>query len=185
MSIDQLLDQSREAVLTTNEPEVIPPYLAYVGINQAARLVSKGKTQIYNDIKAGKLSWHIENGKKLLRVSDLDRVYTLKFKTDTGTEPKNHNVPPKPVQNTDPETTQKDIDLAVLKADLRAKEEALRRADEEIRDLRQKQDKQLETIQRLTLLLPAPPPSAPLAVTEPERSPEPPQRLPFWKRLFS
>lgn len=179
MEANQSIDQLSEPQLTAPEPEVVHPFMAYVGINEAARLVGKGKTQIYNDIKAGKLSWCIENERKMLRVSDLDRVYKLKANTSQKLDRQNHNAPLEDTRL----TTDKEIELAVLRAELRAKEEALRRADDEIADLRQKQDRQLETIQRLTLLLPAP--GATIATKEPERGAEPILRQSFWKRLFS
>ena len=45
MNSDQTQDQSPEPNVTLNAEPVSPPYFAYVGINEAARLVGKGKQQ--------------------------------------------------------------------------------------------------------------------------------------------
>ena len=162
MNEDQSFNPLSEPELTTDEPEAIPPYLAYVGINQAARLAGKGKTQIYNDIKAGRLSWHIEDDKKLLRVSDLDRVYKLKVKNDTTAQ--NQDEPP----NAPLDTT---IELAVLR-------ERVNRLESENSDLRQTRERLLDQTHQLTLLLA--PPAAPQPVSS-----APAERKSFWQRLFS
>src|SRR5262249_44544058 len=162
-----------EPSVTTTAGEVSPPYLAYVGINEAARLTGKGKQQIYRDIKAGKLSWHIEaDGKKLLQIADLDRIYKLKNQpvTGNGTSHQNRVLPPA----RDGVTTQKAIESAV---ELAVMKERVSRLEDENRDLRQTRDRLLEQNERLTMLLPAPP-----ASKEPEPEPEPVKPKSLWRR---
>ena len=178
MDSNQTQTKLQEPGDTRSNETLLPAYLAYVGINEAARLVSKGKTQIYRDIEAGKLSWHIEDdGKKTLQIADLDRVYKLKSQRDTGNDTldQNHLLPQNGSTDTTPQSTETAIKIAVLEAELKAKDAALKRMEDEVKDLRQNRDKQLETIQRLTMILPVSPmPSAEIAQ---QAAP----RKPYWK----
>jgi hypothetical protein len=183
MKSDQSDNQSPEPLVTSVENQVLPSYLAYVGINEAARLTGKGKQQIYRDIEAGRLSWHIEeSGRKTLQIADLDRVYKLKSQNVTSTKTGDNNrlLPASQTDVTTTETIETAVRIAVLEAELKAKAEALQRVEDENRDLRQTRDKLLDQNNRLTMLLPAPTPPAPLVVAEPE----PPKRPSFWQRLF-
>jgi hypothetical protein len=128
---------------------VLPPFAAYVGINEAARLTGKGKQQIYRDMKAGRLSWHVAaDGKKTLGIADLDRVYGLRRQDVTGNESGHQNrLLPAPVAAV---TTETAVELAVLR-------ERCARLEAENSDLRQTRDKLLDQNTRLTMLLPAPP----------------------------
>lgn len=158
-------DQSHQLALdpsvTSSTNEVSTPYLAYVGINEAARLIGRGKQQIYRDIDAGKLSWHVgTNGRKVLQLADLDRVYGIKSSTVPSHKPANENrlLPPALA-------TETAVELAVLK-------ERATRLEEENRDLKHVRDRLLNDNGQLTRLLAAP---------QPELTPT----LPWWKRLFS
>lgn len=177
MTSDQLHTQSPEPIVTSDPKPVSPPYLAYVGINEAARLVGKAKQQIYRDIEAGRLSWNLDTpGKKLLQIADLDRIYKLKPKGVTGniTGHKNQELPQPNADVTTSKTVATEIELAVLKERLAARDEALRQAQDEIRDLRENRDKLLEQNTRFTLLL-----TAQAEPTEPQPAP-----APWYKRLF-
>ena len=185
MTSDQTQDQSPEPNVTLGVEPVSPPYFAYVGINEAARLVGKGKQQIYRDIEAGKLSWHIgEGGKKSLQIADLDRVYKLKSQAVTGNKAGNENrvLPQEKPGVTTPDPLETAVELAVLKAELKAKEDALRRVEEEVRDLRQNRDRLLDQNNRLTMLLTAPKPAEqPIEAPKDEPIPVP---QPWYKRIF-
>lgn len=193
MTSDQTQNQSPEPDVTDAKKDVLPPYLAFVGINEAARLVGKGKQQIYRDIETGKLSWHIEeSGRKTLQIADLDRVYTLKSQAVTGhaTSQQNRMLPVEKPSVTASQTVEAAVELAVLRAELRAKEEVLRRVEEEVRDLRQNRDTLLEQNNRLTMLLTAPPvPAEPAPsgadLVETPKTDSPPRRKSLWERLFS
>lgn len=183
MTSDQPQNQSPEPNVTNGTGEVLPPFLAYVGINEAARLAGKGKQQIYRDIQAGKLSWHMgSDGKKTLQIADLDRVYKLKNKdvTGNGNSHQNRELPPSQPNVTNQIPVETAVELAVLK-------ERVSRLEDENRDLKQTRDRLLDQNHRLTLLLPPPPATivAPEAAPEPERISEPRPRQSFWKRLFS
>ena len=183
MTSNQSENQSPEPNVTTSEDQALPPYLAYVGINEAARLIGKGKQQIYRDIEAGKLSWHIEeSGRKTLQIADLDRVYKLKSQnvTDTRTGDKNRLLPISKEDVTTQETIENAVRIAMLEAELKAKTEALQRIEEENRDLRQTRDKLLDQNGQLTRLLPAP-----AALSEPEAPAHAAPRPSLWKRIFS
>ena len=127
-----------------------------------------------------------EKGQKRYKVSDLYQKYGFRKQKGTGSntskEPgsKTRKDPKAPLLE-NPENTsnsiRNDIELAVLQAELKAKEETIRRMEDEIRDLRQKQDKQLDTIQSLSRLLPGPKNSQTLPASQPEKKS-------LWKRLF-
>jgi len=161
----------------------------FVGINEAITISRAGKSQISRDSRTKRLPYILnDKGHKQYSVKDLYNLYGFRKQDWNGS-----NEDEEPGENRTG-TGNMAIELAVLKAELRAKEdalqakdEALRRSQDEILDLRQTRDKLLDQNNRLTLLLPSPPTTtgAALAAPEPERSPEPPRRQPFWKRLFS
>ena len=49
--------------------------MAKVGVLRAAELTGKSKSTIQRAMKGGKLSYDIDNGRKLIDVSELARVY--------------------------------------------------------------------------------------------------------------
>ena len=176
MESDRVQDQSPEPIVTSDRGEVSPPFAAYVGINEAARLTGKGKQQIYRDVKAGRLSWHVAaDGKKTLGIADLDRVYGLRRQDVTGNESGHQNrLLPAPVAAV---TTETAVELAVLR-------ERCARLEAENSDLRQTRDKLLDQNTRLTMLLPAPPAPAgngsppPRTLARPTRQAKPRKRSP-------
>jgi hypothetical protein len=135
------------------------PFFAFVGINEAARLTGKTKTQIYRDIEASKLSWQFDQkGGKKLQIADLDRVYGLKKPVDTGSKDgiKDQMKPLEKPKDTTSDTTELAVKLAVLEERLRAKDEVIRMQTEQIEDLRDQREKLQDQTQRLTLMLPPP-----------------------------
>jgi hypothetical protein len=145
-----------------------------VGINEAATISYASKGQISRDTKNKSLSFSLdEKGQKRYKVADLYQKYGFREPSEASIKKEL-----KPFGNPH-ETPNIDIELAVLQTELKAKEEAIRRMEDEIRDLRQKQDRQLETIQRFTLLLSAPKESKPVPMLALE-----PERKGFWQRLF-
>lgn len=140
-----------------------------VGISEAANITGRSKGQIGRDSNSGRLAYTLnEKDQKRYKVSDLYTLYGFRNPKET----ESHSVE-RPIE-IQMETT---VKIAVLEAELKAKEETLRYREEEIRDLRQNRDRLIEQNQRLTLLLPAPktePP--PLAIQLEKKS--------FWKRLF-
>ena len=155
----------------------------FVGINEAISISRAGKSQISRDSKSKRLSYTLnEKGYKQYSVKDLYNLYGFRKQEQEGSEEREEP------QGTSDGTINLTVELAVLRAELKAKddaiqakEEALRRSEDEIRDLRQTRDRLLDQNNRLTLLLPAPPTAAP----EPATSAPPTERKPFWKRLFA
>ena len=141
-----------------------------VGISEAATITGRSKGQIGRDSNTKRLA-HVldEKGQKRYKVADLFQLYGFK-------RPK--EIVPEAVERPTETITETTVEIAVLKAEMKAKDEALRRMEDENRDLRQTRDRLLETNNRLTLLLPAPPSNTP----EPFSSPT--ERKSFWKRLF-
>jgi hypothetical protein len=150
-----------------------------VGISEAASITGRSKGQIGRDSNTKRLVYTLDDkGQKRYKVADLFNLYGFKRPGEMVSQEEK-----RPIEI----ATETAVEIAVLKSELKAKEDALRRIEEEVRDLRQSRDRLLDQNNRLTMLLPAPsaPPSAPLVVNEPERRPEPSKRPPFWKRLFS
>jgi hypothetical protein len=158
-----------------------------VGINQATIISRASKSQISRDSNAETLPFSSnEKGQKRYKVADLYQKYGFRKQQGTGSgasmEPRSKTRKNskttllEPPENTG-QSLQSDIERAILQTELKAKEELIRRMEDEIRDLRQKQDKQLDTIQSLSRLLPAPKNS--------QVSPAPqPEKKSMWKRLF-
>ena len=74
------------------------------------------------------------------------------------------------------------VELALLKQQVQIQTEQLRRADDEIRDLRQNRDRLIDQNNRLTLLLPPPPSAAPEPVSN---NPAPTKTFMVEKGFFS
>jgi hypothetical protein len=173
--------QVKDEEVTSMQPSEIF-FARLVGINEAASITGRNKGQISRDSNSKRLPYILgDKGQKRYKVADLYQIYGLQQPDRTTTKEQKQ-----PVENNDV-TIKNAVELAVMQERLHAQAETMRRMEQEIADLRQKQDKQLDTISRLTLLLPAPPVTTgtALAPAEPERSPEQPKRQPFWKKLFS
>ena len=156
-----------------------------VGLSEAVTITGKNKGQISKDTTAKRLPYELnEQGHKRYKVADLYNLYGFKKPTEAALET-GFKQPEKPAQ----ETLETAVELAVLKEQLKAKDELLRlaeedkrRAAEEIRDLRQSRDRLIENTTRLTLML-----------TGPQETPETSQKpsdteatnpAPWYKRLF-
>jgi len=145
-----------------------------VGINEAATISRASKGQISRDSKANVIHYELdEKGQKRYKVADLYHKYGFREQSESSSKEE-----VKPSENLT-ETLSSAVELAVLQTELKAKEDTIRRMEDEIRDLRHKQDKQLDTIQRFTLLLSAPKELQSVPMTTPE-----PERKSFWKRLL-
>lgn len=151
-----------------------------IGINQAISVSKASKSQISRDSNAGTLAYTLdENGHKRYKVADLYAKYGFREQGGTGSrmskEPvkKLHMEPVPDVAR----AQQEDIERAILQTQLQAKEDVIRRLEEEVRDLRLNRDRLIDQNQRLTMLLPAPKQEAEAALL--------PEKKSFWKRLFS
>lgn len=56
--------------------------MAKVGIQRATQLTGKSKSTIQRAMKSGKLSYDVENNRKLIDVSELERVYGVTTEND-------------------------------------------------------------------------------------------------------
>ena len=158
-------DMVTEAKETTAQPSETF-FARLVGINEAASITGRNKGQISRDTTAKRLPYVLnEKGLKRYKVADLFQHYGFKQPEDTAKKEVQQQA------ENSVETIRTAVELAVLK-------ERVSRLEDENRDLRYTRDKHLDTIQRLTLLLPAPPTAAPEPVISPA------ERKSFWKRLF-
>jgi chromosome segregation ATPase len=152
-----------------------------VGINEAISICRVSKSQISRDSNSKRLTYVLsDKGQKRYKVADLYNLYGFREQGRNGSEELKE-----PVEK-EGGTSNLATEIALLRAELRAKadalqakDEAIRRSEDEIRDLRQTRDRLLEQNNRLTLLLPAPP------TTTPEPISIPPAKKSFWQRFFS
>ncbi len=151
MTSDQALDQPAEPIVTPVVKTAVTTFKSFVGINEAARLAGKGKQQIYRDIQAGKLSYQDQNGKKLIQVADLDRLYTLKSQSVTSNDNSSENrvLPPDAVSVTN-ETA---IENARLQVQIEAERKINGLLTSQIEDLMHQRNILNEQNNRLTLML--------------------------------
>lgn len=154
-----------------------------VGINQAVSIAKASKSQISRDSNSNTLPFTLdEKSQRRYKVADLFQKYGFREQQETGSKSsKEHGSRPKKEPLSDAnelfQTTQGDIERAILQTELKAKEDIIRRLEEEVRDLRQNRDRLIDQNQRLTMLLPAP-------KTETVQ-PALPDKKSFWQRLFS
>lgn len=141
-----------------------------VGIAEAASITGRSKGQIGRDSNSGRLSYTLnEKEQKRYKVEDLYQLYGFRNPKEIGS---------KSIERQVEFTTETAVRIAVLESELKAREEALRRSEEEVRDLRQNRDKLIEQNQRLTLLLTGS--KIEIAPTAPHA-----EKKTFWQRLFS
>jgi hypothetical protein len=167
-------------IITTPDKTSEEFFESNIGINEAARVFKVNKGQISRDSNKNSLSYKLDdNGNKRYQVKELYLKYGFRTTKETSTEEQGNHRDNQSETTTTPSQLQpaQITEIEVLKAKLEAKEDVIRRQEDEIRDLRLKQDRQLDAVQRLTMLLSAPK----------DEKIEPPasQKQPFWKRLFS
>ena len=173
-------DQSQRPIVTPSEKSATVSFSAYVGLNEASRLTGVHKTTITRDVKAGRLSYTIdERGNKRYQVADLDRLYRVSGNgaTTTTSSDTGNNDRLRPLVATDA-TTPESVELAVLKERLSAREDTIRRLENQVEELRT--DKRLlqGQIDVTTRLLEGKKESA---QSETENLPS---KLPWWRKLF-
>ena len=142
----------------------------FVGIAEAASITGRSKGQIGRDSNSGRLTYTLnEKEQKRYKVEDLYQLYGFRNPKETGS---------KSIERQGELNAETAIRIAVLESELKAREDALRRSEEEVRDLRQNRDRLIEQNQRLTLLLTG-------SKIETTSSAPQPEKKTFWQRLFS
>lgn len=130
--------QSQRPIVPPSEKSATTPFLAYVGLNEAARLTGVHKTTITRDVKAGRLSYTTdERGNKRYQVADLDRLYRVSANdaTTATNSATGNNDRLRPPMATDA-TASESMELAVLKERLAAREDVIRRLENHVEELR-------------------------------------------------
>ncbi len=135
-------------------------------LGAAAKMTGLGKTTLTRAIRAGRLSaTRREDGRYEIDPAELNRVYSITTETiDTVVLPRpvvHHATPER-----DPETLAR---LAALEAEIRGLRDLLS-------EVRESRDGLRETVTRLLVALPAPPP-------KPDLEDVAPTQRPWWRRL--
>jgi hypothetical protein len=150
---------------------------SYVGINKAASITGRNKGQISRDTNGKKLAHTLnDKGQKQYKVADLFQLYG--FQQPSETKLQEH---PEPQKQPPDLTTVTTADMVRLEERLAAKDDALRKAEEQIQEMRIREQWLKEKYDQLSLQLTGP------AVTPEAAAPtiEPPTPRTFWQRFFS
>ena len=111
--------------------------MAKVGIQRATELTGKSKSTIQRAMKAGKLSYDVDNNRKLIDVSELERVYgTVSMTAETTT----NNTNAEPSYETELQKAKHALEIDRLELKIKMLEEQLDNANNQIDDLKSQRD---------------------------------------------
>ena len=108
--------------------------MAKVGIQRATELTGKSKSTIQRAMKAGKLSYDVDNGRKLIDVSELERVYG----TTIVNEAANTNAAPS--YEAELQKARHTLEIDRLELKIKMLEDQLDAANAQIDDLKSQRD---------------------------------------------
>lgn len=120
--------------------------MAKVGVTRATELTGKSKSTIQRAMKSGKLSYDIDNGTKLIDVSELERVYGMVSATETTS-----NTPAEPSYETELQKARHALELDRLELKLKMLEDTLDNANDQIDDLKSQRDSWQKQAQQVLL----------------------------------
>lgn len=152
----------------------------YFSVREAAQRVGISRQTMFRHIKTGKVSATIDrDGQKQIEVTELIRVFgELQPETDTPATPRNTVRPVSRDTATPPVTSQYQVEIMRLQAQLEIRTAELELAKERINELKAAQNEVaaeknrfLDIIERQTLLLAAPKPATPARKRTPAKKP--------------
>jgi len=109
--------------------------MAKVGIQRATELTGKSKSTIQRAMKAGKLSYDVDNNRKLIDVSELERVYgTVSMTTETTI------TNAEPSYETELQKAKHALEIDRLELKVKMLEDQLDSANNQIDDLKSQRD---------------------------------------------
>ena len=170
----QDMDQADET--TEAQPDSATYFEKRVGFSEAVRMTGRNKSTISRDTSTGKLPYELgDNNQKLYKIADLFQKYGLQQPKEISSREAKQ-----PFGKAD-ETA---VELLLLRQQLHSQAEQLRRAEDDIRDLRQHRDRLTDQNQRLTLLLTGPTTPA-IMPAEPQAGAAPPAPKSLWQRMLN
>ena len=120
--------------------------MAKVGIQRATELTGKSKSTIQRAMKSGKLSYDIENNRKLIDVSELERVYGVSSLSDNAA---NTNI--EPSYEAELQKAKHALEIDRLEMKLKLLETQLDTASDQIDDLKSQRDNWQKQAQQVLL----------------------------------
>ena len=120
--------------------------MAKVGIQRSTELTGKSKSTIQRAMKAGKLSYDVDNNRKLVDVSELERVYGA---TSIQGEPSNVNA--EPSYETELQKARHALEIDRLELKIKMLEDTLDNANAQIDDLKSQRDSWQKQAQQVLL----------------------------------
>jgi predicted nucleic acid-binding Zn-ribbon protein len=119
--------------------------MAKVGAQRAAELTGKSKSTIQRAMKAGKLSYEVlDNGRRAIDVSELERVFGLEEKTATPQAQAN-------VVEAELQKAKDMIEMERLKMRIRSLEDQLHTVNEQMNDVKEQRDQWQKQAQQVLL----------------------------------
>ena len=120
--------------------------MAKVGVQRATELTGKSKSTIQRAMKAGKLSYDVENNRKLIDVSELERVYgTTSINNDAA------NTNAEPSYETELQKARHTLEIDRLELKIKMLEDQLDAANTQIDDLKSQRDSWQKQAQQVLL----------------------------------
>jgi len=120
--------------------------MAKVGVQRATELTGKSKSTIQRAMKSGKVSYSLDNGRKLIDVSELERVYgTMTTGADAG------DTPSTPSFEMELQKAKHTLEIDRLEMKVKMLEEQLDTANAQIDDLKSQRDSWQKQAQQVLL----------------------------------
>ena len=119
--------------------------MAKVGVTRATELTGKSKSTIQRAMKSGKLSYDVDNGTKLIDVSELERVYGMSNTPEVAT------APAEPSYETELQKARHALEIDRLELKLKMVEDQLDNANTQIDDLKSQRDSWQKQAQQVLL----------------------------------
>ena len=120
--------------------------MAKVGVQRATELTGKSKSTIQRAMKSGKVSYEMDNNRKLIDVSELERVYGM---ANTSTETSNENATPS--YETELQKAKHALEIDRLEMKIKMIENQLDSANSQIDDLKAQRDSWQKQAQQVLL----------------------------------
>lgn len=119
--------------------------MAKVGVTRATELTGKSKSTIQRAMKSGKVSYDVENGTKLIDVSELERVYGIVSTSDTQEKSL------EPSYETELQKAKHALEIDRLELKIKMLEDLLDNANMQIDDLKSQRDSWQKQAQQVLL----------------------------------
>ena len=123
--------------------------MAKVGVQRATELTGKSKSTIQRAMKSGKLSYEVDGNRKLIDVSELERVYGISNAAMNDNDAANMNA--SPAYEMELQQAKHSLEIDRLEMKVKILEEKLDLANDQIDDLKAQRDSWQKQAQQVLL----------------------------------